>query len=75
MPVFKYRSAEEVPRPGVVDRENLAARIRALWTRSFLFVRPTFSRGVERFRSIEDANAARTRATVTRVRRLRADGS
>lgn len=75
MPVFKYRSAEEVPRPGALDDRDLAARIRASWTRSFLLARPTFARGVQRFRGIEDADATRTRATLTRMRRARADRS
>jgi hypothetical protein len=69
VPVTKYRDARDmppVPRSGASD---LAARIRALWTRAFLLCPPSPPRGVQRFRCIEDANAARAEALRQRMRR------
>jgi len=57
-----------VPRPAVVPAEERAARIRALWNRSFLLTRPTLPRGVTRFRDIEAAGEARYRATMQRMK-------
>ncbi len=69
MPVFKYRSVSEMPRvPAIPVNQNLKARIRAVWNRARLVcpIRPV--RGVTRFRTIEEANRARERATLERMR-------
>jgi hypothetical protein len=50
------------------ELEELAGRIRVLWNRAFLLAPPSFPRGVARFRNIEEANAARERATLGRMR-------
>jgi hypothetical protein len=68
MPVSKYRSVADMPRPELVFGAGLASQIRALWRRSFLLSPPAFPRGVARFRSIAEANEARTKATLERVR-------
>jgi len=58
-----------MPRPEPSRTESLASRIRVLWTRARLLAPPLLvSRGVTRFRTIEEANAARTAATVQRMR-------
>ena len=74
MSLTKYRSVAEMPPPGRADDASLAARIRASWRRAFLLAPPGFPRGVRRFRTIEAANEARERATVERMRALRASG-
>lgn len=71
MPTFKYRSVEEMPRTVRVADAELAGRIRALWNRSFLFSPPEMPRGVQRFRTIEEANAARDQTTRERMRSRR----
>ena len=69
MPVQKYRSVEDMPRPELVPAADLAARIRALWKRArMLAPAPVVPRGVTRFRSIEEANTAREAATLRRMR-------
>jgi hypothetical protein len=73
MPVQKFRSVEEMPRPERVVAPDLADRIRALWRRARLLSPPApMKRGVTRFRSIEEANAAREQATRERMRASRA---
>ncbi len=69
MPVQKYRSVEEMPRPERVPDDALLARIRAVMARARLFA-PALAmpRGVAKFRSIEEANAARDQATLERMR-------
>ena len=71
MPIRKYRSVEDMPPPPPAEsgRADLVARIRALWNRSVLLSPPCFSKGVTRFRSIEEANAKRVIDTVERMRR------
>ena len=71
MPVTKYRSVADMPRPRSGRDESLVLRIRALWNRAFLLSPPAFPRGVRRFRSIEEANAARAEATRDRMRSRR----
>jgi hypothetical protein len=70
MPVEKFRSVEEMPRPARVNDERLIEHIRKLWNRAFALAPPSFSRGVTRFRSIEMANQAREDAVHERMRRL-----
>jgi hypothetical protein len=71
MPVSKFRSIEEMPSPIEDAPERLASRIRALWARAFTLARPLDFRGVTRYESIERASAARTRATLERMRATR----
>jgi len=68
MPVFKFKSAFDMPRPERHDGPDLLERIRAIWNRAFALSPPTFSRGVSRFSSIEEANRARFELTVARMR-------
>ena len=68
MPVSKYRSVQDMPRPPRTSDNDLTERIRAVWTRAFLLCPPAPPRGVTRFRSIESANAAREKATQERMR-------
>lgn len=68
MTVSKYRAVDDMPRPGIVSAHALVDRIRALWNRSFLLSPPDFPRGVTRFRSIEQAQAARVQVTLRRMR-------
>jgi hypothetical protein len=69
MPVYKYRSVEDMPAPSQVSAADLEARIRVLWHRAFLLSPPSFPRGVLRFRSIEEANERRARDTAERMKR------
>ena len=70
MPVTKYRSVADMPRPErITDPASLIARIRAVWGRAALLAPPpVVPRGVTRFRSIEEANLARTELTMQRMR-------
>ena len=68
MPVQKFRSAAEMPRPPRATGPELEARIRALWNRAFLLSPPDYVRGVQRFRSIEEANEEREQRTIARMR-------
>jgi hypothetical protein len=70
MPVQRFRSIEDMPRPTLAGEHDLAVRIAAIWRRAFLLCPPSFARGVRRFRSIEEANQDRERATAERMRRL-----
>jgi hypothetical protein len=72
MGVTKYRSIEEVPRPPLRTGAELEASIRAVLKRAFSLCPPLGVRGVTRFRSIDEASAAREQATIERMRRLRA---
>lgn len=71
MPVKKYRSAAEMPRPPrVTDGEAVLDHMRALWRRAALLAPPVVvPRGVTRFRTIEDANRARAELSTERMRR------
>jgi hypothetical protein len=69
MPVTKYRAVADMPRFEKRSEVDLAARIRTLWARAFLLCPPAPPRGVRRFRSIEEANEARSRWTSERMRR------
>jgi hypothetical protein len=68
MPVTKYRSVADMPRPRSGRDETLVLRIRTLWNRAFVLSPPAFPRGLRRYRSIEEANAARAEATHERMR-------
>ena len=67
MPVFKYRDIAEMPPLPIVPIEHRAARIRSLWERAHLIGGGVISRGVLRFRSVDDAQLTRTRATLERM--------
>lgn len=76
MPVVKYRSVAEMPRPSrVTDAASLPARIRAVWGRAALLAPPSVvPRGVTRFRTIEEANRDRAERTKRRMRASRERG-
>jgi hypothetical protein len=69
MPIHKFRSVNDMPRPTEHAGIALSERIRTLWNRAFLLSPPSFGRGVTRFTSIEAANDARTAETTERMRR------
>ena len=64
MPVTKYRSVSDMPRLGRVPDDQLADRIRAVWNRALLLHPRKIRRGVQRYRSLLEANAARQRGQV-----------
>jgi hypothetical protein len=71
VPVHKYRRVADMPHPPRVAEGNLAQRITALWQRSATMTPFRVVVGVQRFRSIEEANRAREEATLERLRQLR----
>lgn len=73
MPVQKFRSVEDMPRVDWCDTkdENFWRRVAALWARSSAFSARIYPRGVFKFRSIEEAQAARERVTRENIDRLR----
>lgn len=75
MPVHKYRSIEDMPRPPRSADAQLVGHIRALWNRAFLLAPPTVVHGVTRFRTIEDANELRRVATLEKMRATRRKAS
>ena len=73
MPIQKFRSIEDmppVPRCKTLDEECLR-RIAGLWEWSTAFGARIYPRGVFKFRSIEEAQAARERVTRENIDRLR----
>ena len=69
MPVYKYRSIADVPSPPLVPPQDRIARIRAIWRRAALLGGGDIPRGITRFHDIDEANLARTRTTIERMRR------
>ena len=69
MPVTKYRSVADMPRPPLLGSSDLALRIRAVWNRAFRICPPALPYGVSRFSNIEDANEARKQRTIERMRK------
>ena len=74
MTVKRYRDIADMPAPspnapGVASTYD---RIRELWRFSSRLVPPLFQPGVYRFRSVEESGAARDRATIDRMRTVRA---
>jgi hypothetical protein len=69
MPVTRYRSVSDMPRPPRIVSHNLGAELRAVWNRTFLLSLPEVVPGVLRFRTIEQANDARTASTLRQMRR------
>jgi hypothetical protein len=73
MPVWKYRSVEEMPAPSEMKRDvPLGRRIRAVLSLGPIAGPIRMPRGVRKYRSIEEANADRDRWEQERVDRLRA---
>ncbi len=70
MPVYKYRSVEEMP-PPPQRSTDLVARIRAVWNRAALLAPRLLPTGLQRFRSMGEANLARQEATLARMRATR----
>ncbi len=72
MSVKRYRDVAEMPPPKAGDPNDPAtyAAIKQLWQFASRLPR-LFRPGVYRYRSIEEANADRERATIERMRRLR----
>ena len=71
MPVTKYRHVEQMPPTPRAGDGELAERITTLWRRARRFAPVSVVPGVQRFRTIEEANAARSDATVKRMRKAR----
>jgi hypothetical protein len=70
MSVHRYRSVAEMPPPKRAQGD-LLERIRAVWKRAFQLAPPAPPRGVRRFKTIEEANAAREADVIARMRALR----
>lgn len=73
MPVYRFRAFEDARRAlwTAVGDPALPDRIRRLWRFSARLASPCARRGVQRFRTIEDANAERDRRVQERVDALR----
>ena len=73
MPVTRYRDVADMPPPPKAEGDDLARRIRQAWARAATLAGLDPPRGVQRFRTITEAQAARNEATRhrLRVRRLR----
>jgi len=73
MPVWKYRSIEEMPEAGAMNRDvPVGRRVRALM-RMGDFAGPLgIPRGVHKFRSFAEMQAERQRYEQKRIDRLRA---
>jgi hypothetical protein len=73
MPVRRYRDVRDVPPPPAVDPADpmLLERIFALWSFASSAAGPLHAPGVQRFASIEEADAAREAALHARMRRTR----
>lgn len=74
MPIQKFRSVADMPRPlgeEIRDNAELRRRIAALWARSARISPRVYPRGVFKFRSLEEAHQAREQVTTENVARLR----
>lgn len=67
MPVSRYRSVADMPAPGR-NQDDLLTRIRTVWNRAFALTPPVPPRGVCRFATMDEANAAREAAVIGRMR-------
>jgi len=72
MPVTRYKDVSQMPTPPRIEGEDLAARIRAVWTRAVRLAQLSPRPGVTKFRSLEEAQEARAEETIRRMRRIRA---
>ena len=73
MPIRKFRSVEEMPRPmgeDIVNDIDLRRRISALWKRAARISPRVYPRGVFKFRTLEEAQQARERVTAENVDRI-----
>ena len=73
MPVQKFRDSDEARRALAIssDDPRLTERIRALWSFSSLLAPPPpIHRGIHKYRTIEEANAARREWEGDHVRRI-----
>lgn len=59
MSVERYRSVEEMPAPGSASGEGLYRRIAEVWHTARVLARRRYPHAVLKFRSIEEAQAAR----------------
>jgi hypothetical protein len=75
MSIERFRSAFDMPRPPLCPRSERLARMAAVWKRAHLASPPDPPRGVQKFRSLVDAQAARLARTKERVARIRAQRS
>jgi hypothetical protein len=74
MPVWKYRSIEEMPPAWTVNRHiPLGRRIRAILSMSPIAGPLNLPRGVHKFRTVEEMQADRRRYEKERIARLRAE--
>jgi hypothetical protein len=72
MPVWKYRSIEDMPAPWTVNRHvPLGTRIRTMLSMTPIAGPLGLPRGVARFRSIDELNADRRRYESERIQRIR----
>lgn len=71
MPIEKYRGVEKMPPvPPAETLEDRMRRITALWARSWAMSPRVYPRGVFKFKSLEEAQAARERVTQENVDRI-----
>jgi hypothetical protein len=76
MPVWKYRSIEEMPDASEMNRDvPLGRRIRALMSMGDFAGPLDIPRGVTRFRSFEEMQADRDKYEQARIDRIRAKNS
>jgi len=72
MPVWKYRSIDEMPEAWMMNRDvPLGRRIRALMSLGAMTEPLGTPRGVTKYRSIEDMTADRQRYESARIARIR----
>ena len=73
MPIQKFRNLDDMRKAlwcETVD-EDCLRRIAALWSRAARLAPRKYPRGVFKFRSIEEAQAAREQVTAENIQRLR----
>lgn len=70
MPVYRFRTIEEMNQHEPPTRADLADRIAALWSRAAALAGLESPRGLQRFRTIEEANRERELRTTERIQRL-----
>lgn len=72
MPVWKYRSVEEMPEAWTMNRHvPLEERIRAVMSLAPISGPLNIPRGVTKYRSLQEMKAARDRYEAARIERLR----
>ena len=73
MTVKRYRDVSAMPAsPYAAPGPTRHARIRELWAFAARTTMPLYRPGVYRFHSVEDSGADRERATIDRMRAMRA---